>query len=117
MRYKITDKTARLLSELRQAIQDARSSLGLAPPAVHAAWDQLRGRFPSDEDIRQGFVSLSEEELAALRAEVSYLRTRAFAVADALTEFPRAGRAGPSNPRAPQPDGRVHRGATTAQAA
>ena len=75
MRYKLTEGTENRLRELLRLIRETRPCLAAANPSIHAEWDRLRGRFPSDHDAREGYTSLSELELEELRSKVQRLRS------------------------------------------
>lgn len=68
MRYQVTQSTEPLLREVVYLVGDTRRWLGLVSAAASDEWYKLRGRFPSDEDLRQGFTSLCEQELRDMRS-------------------------------------------------
>ena len=70
MRHKLTEGTERRVLELLRLIRETRPLLGTAGPAMCAEWDRIRGRFPSEHDAREGYISLSELELEEVRAKV-----------------------------------------------
>lgn len=74
MRYKLTEGTETRLQDLLRLIRETRPFLGAAPAAVRAEWDTIRGRFPSDDDARQGYTSLSALEIEELRSKVQRFR-------------------------------------------
>ena len=71
MRYKLTEGTQIRFQDLLRSIRETRPFLGAATPAVRAEWDTIRGRFPSEDDARQGYTSLSELEIEELRSKVA----------------------------------------------
>ena len=74
MRYKLTDGTQNRLRDLLNLIRDTRPCLAAATPSVRDEWDRIRGRFPSDDDVRQGYTSLSELELEEMRFKIQRFR-------------------------------------------
>jgi hypothetical protein len=74
MRYKLTDGTQNRLHDLLRLIRETRPFLGSATPAIRAEWDTIRARFPSEDDARQGYTSLSELEIEELRARIARFR-------------------------------------------
>ena len=74
MRYKLTEGTENRFNDLLRLIRETRPLLGAATPAIRAEWDTIRGRFPSDDDVRQGYTSLSELEIEELRARIARFR-------------------------------------------
>ena len=74
MRYKLTNETLPRVNELSLLIAKTRASLGGLSAEARRDWDRLRQRFPSNDDLYQGFISLSEGELGELHA--SLLRFR-----------------------------------------
>jgi hypothetical protein len=70
MRYKLTEGTQNRLRDLLNLIRETRPCLAAASPSVREEWDRIRGRFPSDDDARQGYTSLSEIELEEMRSKI-----------------------------------------------
>jgi len=70
MRYKLTNETLPRVNELCQLIAKTRSSLASLGTDAHREWDRLRPRFPSEEDLYQGYISLSDLEVADLHANL-----------------------------------------------
>jgi len=70
MRYKLTDETLPRVNELCQLIATTRGVLGGLGTEAHREWDRLRPRFPSNEDLYQGFISLSELEVEELHTNL-----------------------------------------------
>src|SRR3954468_22186433 len=54
MSYKLTEGTQTRLLDLLTLIRETRPCLAVASPSVREEWDRIRGRFPSDDDVRQG---------------------------------------------------------------
>lgn len=77
MRYKLTEGTQNRLRDLLNLIRETRPCLAAASPSVRAEWDRIRGRFPSDDDARQGYTSLSELELEEIRSKIQRFRPQA----------------------------------------
>lgn len=70
MRYKLTNETRPRVNELCQLIAKTRAGLPGMAVEAHREWDRLRPRFPSEEDVFQGYISLSDLELEDLHANV-----------------------------------------------
>jgi len=71
MRYKLTNETLPRVNELCQLIAKTRASLPGLGSEAHREWDRLRTRFPSEDDMYQGYISLSDLELEDLHANLS----------------------------------------------
>lgn len=74
MRYRVTTATEVVLREVVQLVRDTRHVLGGASGATIETWDEMRLRFPTDDDARQGFLSLCEMDLLRLRADLRRFR-------------------------------------------
>ena len=70
MRYKLTKETLPRVNELCQLIATTRAVLGGLGSEAHREWDRLRPRFPSNEDLYQGFISLSDLEVEELHTKL-----------------------------------------------
>ncbi|HEY4186423.1 MAG TPA: hypothetical protein VGP07_15210 [Polyangia bacterium] len=70
MRYRLNEETQPKVAELCHLIGETRRRLGCLSWEARAEWDHVRCRFPSAEDVGQGFISLSELELAEVRTIV-----------------------------------------------
>jgi len=70
MRYKLTNETLPRVNELCQLIAKTRASLASLGTDAHREWDRLRPRFPSEDDLYQGYISLSDLEVEDLRANL-----------------------------------------------
>ena len=68
MRYQVTKSIEPLLKEVVGLVGDIRGWLASVSDAASDEWDTLRSRLPTDGDIRQGFTSLSEQELKDMRS-------------------------------------------------
>jgi len=71
MRYKLTNETLPRVNELCQLIAKTRAGLSGLGTEAHREWDRLRPRFPSEEDLYQGYISLSDLEVEDLHANLS----------------------------------------------
>ena len=60
MRYKLTNETLPRVNELCQLIAKTRAGLPGLTLEAHREWDRLRPRFPSEEDMYQWYISLSD---------------------------------------------------------
>lgn len=70
MRYKLTKETLPKVNELCQLIATTRAGLAGLGSDAHREWDRLRPRFPSEEDMYQGYISLSDLEVEDLRSNL-----------------------------------------------
>jgi len=70
MRYKLTKETLPRVNELCQLIATTRAVLGGLGSEAQREWDRLRHRFPSNEDLYQGFISLSDLEVEELHTKL-----------------------------------------------
>ena len=89
MRYKLTKETLPRINELCLLIATTRGGLRDLSVEALREWDRLRFRFPSNDDLCQGFVSLSDVELADLHASLVRFRERTVPLAPAVTWHPR----------------------------
>jgi hypothetical protein len=74
MRHRITDKMESLLAEIVRLVHETRTCLERVSPAAREEWHKLRDRFPSDDDLRLGFISLSEEDLMGIGSKLRRFR-------------------------------------------
>jgi hypothetical protein len=65
------ERTLEVLEGLRE---DARDLLHLASPAAREEWLKVESRFPSPEELREGYIALSQEELDEIQAKVRRFR-------------------------------------------
>lgn len=70
MRYKLTTDTLPRVNELCQLIATTRAGLAGLGLEAHREWDRLRPRFPSEDDLYQGYISLSDLEVEDLHANL-----------------------------------------------
>jgi len=70
MRYKLTNETMPRVNELCLLIAKTRASLATLGSEAHREWDRLRPRFPSEDDLYQGYISLSDLEVEDLHANL-----------------------------------------------
>jgi len=70
MRYKLTNETMPRVNELCLLIAKTRASLATLGTEAHREWDRLRPRFPSEDDLYQGYISLSDLEVEDLHANL-----------------------------------------------
>lgn len=70
MRYKITNDTGRILNELARLAQGLQDHLPSISAEARREWEELRIRWPSECEVRQGTVVLSYDELAIMESKV-----------------------------------------------
>ena len=70
MRHEVTQSTKSLAGEVVQLVQETRGWLKTLSDTACAEWDTMRSRFPTEDDLLQGFVSLTEPELEHLRSKL-----------------------------------------------
>lgn len=78
MRYRVTRDTQVLLTEVVLLVRDTRRGLGGVSVAAIEEWDEMRLRFPTDDDAREGFISLCEMDLLRLRMDLRRFREKAW---------------------------------------
>lgn len=76
MRYQVTPENEPALTDVLRLIMDTRRLLAHADASANTVWDTMRNRFPSGEDIRQGFISLSSTELEDVKAQLQNFRVK-----------------------------------------
>ena len=76
MRYQVTAENQPALTDVLRLITDTRRLLAHADASANTVWDTMRNRFPSGEDIRQGFISLSSMELEDVKAQLQSFRVK-----------------------------------------
>jgi hypothetical protein len=74
MRYQVTAENQPALADVLRLITDTRRLLAFADASASTTWDTMRSRFPSGEDIRQGFISLSSTELEDVKTQLQMFR-------------------------------------------
>ena len=89
MHFKTTAITARLLDDLNRLGAEIEPRLDQGSAAARGEWRELRSRLPTAHDLQNGLSSVSDEELAVMRAKV--LRFRELLGARRTGNPPRAG--------------------------
>jgi hypothetical protein len=88
MRYKVTSKTPEIVRDLDRLAALVAPYLGFASPAASREWEAFRGLWPSDEDLREGTMAVSEADLESMPAKVrrfgEILRAASFGPADGV---------------------------------
>jgi hypothetical protein len=74
MMHPISAHGRRILEELDILCVEARGLLDVASVNARAEWDKMETRFPSDLEIRGGFIAFSSPELAEMRSKVRRFR-------------------------------------------
>jgi len=74
MHFKTTATTTRLLDDLNRLGAEIEPRLDQVSAAARGEWRELRSRLPTAHDLQNGFSSVSDEELAVMRAKVLRFR-------------------------------------------
>jgi hypothetical protein len=74
VRFKMTPTTARLLEDLHLLSLDIEPRLELVSAAARGEWREMRSRFPTAQDVANGFSPLSDEQLTVMRSKVVRFR-------------------------------------------
>jgi hypothetical protein len=74
VRFKMTPTTSRLLEDLHLLSLDIEPRLELVSAAARAEWREMRSRFPTAQDVANGFSPLSDEQLTVMRSKVVRFR-------------------------------------------
>jgi hypothetical protein len=74
MAYPISPESRRLLEDLAHLRSEAGALLHEASPEARDEWRNFESRFPSEEDIRGGFTTVSQPELEEMRSKVQRFR-------------------------------------------
>ena len=74
MRFKMTPTTSRLLEDLHLLSLDIEPRLELVSAAARAEWREMRSRFPTAQDVSNGFSPISDEQLMVMRSKVVRFR-------------------------------------------
>lgn len=101
MRYQVTAESRPVLADVLRLIQETRRLLAFADASTNARWDNMRNRFPSGEDLRQGFVSLSSAELENVKLQLQTFRVQASGYPHLVAPLPEA--SSPASAPAPRP--------------
>ena len=70
MRYAVTAQTERLLADLASLADAAEDRLSFASAAAQREWEAMRYRWPSEVDLRDGSIALSDHQLELMRSKV-----------------------------------------------
>ena len=70
MKYTITRETSRILKELTKLAESLQEQLPSISPEARSEWDELRLRWPSELEVRQGTIALTEDELSIMESKV-----------------------------------------------
>jgi hypothetical protein len=74
MRFKTTATTAKLIDDLNRLGAEIEPRLDEVSAAARGEWRELRSRFPTPHDLERGFMAMSDEDLAVMRAKVMRFR-------------------------------------------
>ena len=69
MHFKTTAATAKLIDDLDHLGAEIEPRLDEVSAAARAEWRELRSRFPTARDLERGFMSVTDEDLAVMRAK------------------------------------------------
>jgi hypothetical protein len=83
VRHRVTPRTREILRGLPGLTVEVERDLHLASLEARNEWDSFQVRWPSVEDLAQGTMALSDDELEAMKAKVGRFRDilRGFATA------------------------------------
>ena len=70
MKYTVTCRTTSLVAELSSLAEAAEDRLALASAEAQKEWEAVRLRWPSEVELRQGRIALSDDDLVLMRAKV-----------------------------------------------
>jgi hypothetical protein len=70
----MTPTTSRLLEDLHLLSLDIEPRLELVSAAARAEWREMRSRFPTAQDVANGFSPISDEQLTVMRSKVVRFR-------------------------------------------
>jgi len=74
MSYQMSPEARRILKDVDHLRTEARALLSVASPGAREEWEKLESRFPSDLEIRRGFIALSTPELDEMRSKIRRFR-------------------------------------------
>ena len=74
MRYKATHRTSELMRALLKLAAEIEDDLHLVSEAARDEWKDFRSSWPSDDELRQGLMRVSDAELEWTTAKVLRLR-------------------------------------------
>lgn len=70
MKYTVTARTETLVADLASLAEAAEDRLALASAAARSEWEAVRFRWPSEIELRNGIITLSDDELELMRSKV-----------------------------------------------
>jgi hypothetical protein len=82
----VTTKTERLVLALRRMSEEIEPKLHLVSHEALDEWRSVQGKWPSDGQLRDGAIGLTEGQLEAIEAKVRRFRDIVRALASTLSE-------------------------------
>ena len=70
MRHTVGTRTRQLVQDLHDLAAEVESYLHFASQAARSEWRVFQSRWPSDHELRQGAVSISDDALANMAAKL-----------------------------------------------
>jgi hypothetical protein len=70
MRHKLTPRTLRIVEELQSLATRAEGQLHHASEAARAEWNAFRMSWPSEHELRQGVLGVSDDALEMMVGKV-----------------------------------------------
>jgi hypothetical protein len=70
MPYQVTERTCEILQDLHRLAAEQGRYLHLASSSAQLEWKEFQLRWPSEIELAQGTIALSEEHLEAITAKV-----------------------------------------------
>ena len=74
MHFKTSTTTARLLDDLNRLSSEIEPRLDQVSAAARGEWRELRSRLPTALDLKNGWSSVSDEELKVMHSKVLRFR-------------------------------------------
>jgi ElaB/YqjD/DUF883 family membrane-anchored ribosome-binding protein len=74
MRFRTTPTTTKLLEDFNHLSAEIEPRLDQVSAAARAEWRELRSRLPTVHDLQNGFSTVSDQDLAVMRAKVLRFR-------------------------------------------
>ena len=88
MPYKVTSRTIELVGHLRRLADLVQPLLDRASPAARHEWAAFQSTWPSDTELRQRMVAISDSALETIHAKASRFREILQSLAPAASEVP-----------------------------
>jgi hypothetical protein len=85
MRNRVTARIERLVRALRMMSDEIEPELHLVSQAARDEWRSLQCTWPSDSELREGAIGLTEDQVEAISAKVRRFRTIVHSLAPTLS--------------------------------